>query len=277
MKNQKGFFEGRETRKLFYQYWTPDSHSEKPHLVILHGLGMHSHRIEVIAKFFTEKGYSLFSFDVRGHWMNIREIPGHIETMDHVQKDLILFLDVVLKEGGKKPIFLAGHDLGGLICLNYAISHPGLRGVIVSSPLLGFNSDISFKSMPSSIAAKLNPLKIIEFEIDKNKLTSDIKILRNYIADKHKTTQITYTTYSEIQSSMKRAMKKASDLTCPVLIMQAGNDKVIDKKKTINFFYNIKSQDKTYKEYPGFLHDLWHEKGRALVFRDMYVWLEKHI
>jgi hypothetical protein len=25
------------------------------------------------------------------------------------------------------------------------------------------------------------------------------------------------------------------------------------------------------------LHELWNEKGRAQVYQDMYVWLEKHL
>ena len=42
-------------------------------------------------------------------------------------------------------------------------------------------------------------------------------------------------------------------------------------------FENIKSKDKTYREYDGLLHELWNEKSRAQVFQDMYIWLEKHL
>jgi alpha-beta hydrolase superfamily lysophospholipase len=61
--------------------------------------------------------------------------------------------------------------------------------------------------------------------------------------------------------------------------MQAGNDKMVDKKKTKQFFDKIKStpEKKTYKEYDGFLHELWHERGRAQVYQDMFIWLEKRI
>ena len=81
---------------------------------------------------------------------------------------------------------------------------------------------------------------------------------------------------SEMENSMKWAMKNAADLICPVLIMQAGNDKIVDKSKTKQFFNKIGSEDKTYKEYDGFLHELWNEWGRAQVYQDMFIWLEKH-
>jgi len=81
----------------------------------------------------------------------------------------------------------------------------------------------------------------------------------------------------EIDRYTKWTMENASMLICPVLIMQAGNDKIIDKKKTEEFYQMVKSADKTYKEYDGFLHEVWNEKGRAQVYQDMYIWLEKHL
>ncbi|MFX1355520.1 MAG: serine aminopeptidase domain-containing protein, partial [Promethearchaeota archaeon] len=88
---------------------------------------------------------------------------------------------------------------------------------------------------------------------------------------------ITLKSLEEMESSMKWTMESAVNLLCPVLILQAGNDNIVDKTKTQEFYKNIKSHDKIYREYDGFLHELWNEKSRALVYRDMYVCLEKHL
>ncbi|TXT63604.1 MAG: Phospholipase YtpA [Promethearchaeota archaeon] len=277
MKNEKGFFEGNQGRKLFYQYWTPDSGKTKASILALHGLGTHSHRLETPAEYFTEKGYAVFSFDLRGHWMNIRKIPGHIENIDNIEKDIIHFKEIIYKEGGTDPIFIMGHSLGGLVSLRYGIHYPENPGIIVSSPLLGFNTDVFLEKTVGSLMARISPTNIIEFEIDQNKLTSDLKILRKQIADTHVIKQITYSTYSEINSTMKWVMKHASGFDCPLLLMQAGNDKITDKKQVRNFFKKVKSRDKTYKEYDGLLHDILHEKQRLQVYRDIYIWLEKHM
>ena len=127
------------------------------------------------------------------------------------------------------------------------------------------------------MGAKLVPTKTIKHEINQKVLTSDLKILKQYFADKNKIDIISVESAAERATAMKWAMKNASKLTCNCLIMQAGNDKITDKKKTKQFFEKAKSKDKTYKEYDGFLHELWHERGRAQVYQDMYVWLEKHI
>ena len=276
MKNHTGYFEGRERRKLFYQNWMPDSGDNKAFIIGIHGWGTHSDRFKVPAEYLTEKGYALYSFDLRGHWRNAGNTPGHIDSMDHIQKDIVLFMDIVRKDSKDKKIFLLGHSLGGLISLIYAINRPDLPGVIVTSPMLGLSIGKKLaKSIAKSISSKLTPTKIMNYEIDQAILTSDLKILRSYIADDNKLNIISVKTAAERQKSMIWAMDNVKYLSCPVLIMQAGNDKVIDKEKTKEFFEKVKSKDKTYKEYDGFLHDILHEKKRAQVYRDIDIFISK--
>ena len=68
MINEKGHFEGRETKRLFYQYWLPDSGNIKAYIIALHSWGAHSDRMEVPAEYLTEVGYAIYAFDIRGHW-----------------------------------------------------------------------------------------------------------------------------------------------------------------------------------------------------------------
>ncbi|MFW9894249.1 MAG: alpha/beta hydrolase [Candidatus Thorarchaeota archaeon] len=281
MRNQTGVFEGRELTKLFYQCWLPDTEEAKAYIIGLHGWGTHSDRLILPAEFLTDKGYALYAFDIRGHYRNAGEIPGHIESIDHIQKDIVLFMDVLLEIANGRKVFLMGHSFGGLMSLIYAINHPALSGVVVSSPLLGMFMNLSIgkkviKSISKNIV-KLAPNKILNNIIDQNQLTSDLKILRNHIADKNKIEVISAKSATEIDKYTKWAMDNASKLLCPVLLMQAGNDKIVDKGKPRQFFEKVKSKDKTYKEYDGFLHELWNEKGRAQVYQDMFIWLEKHL
>jgi len=281
MKNETGFFEGRELKKLFYQWWLPESGEIRAYIIAIHGWGSHSDRMKIPAEYFTGKGYAVYSFDLRGHFRNAGDMLGHIDSMDHIQKDLVLFMDVIKEVAKEKKIFLMGHSFGGLISLTYAINHPTLDGVLVSSPLLGMFMKLSMgKKVIKSISktlVKLAPNKILDNLIDQNQLTSDLKILREHIADKHKTEVISAKSATEIDKFSKWAMENASKLLCPIFIMQAGDDKIVDKEKTKEFFNKVESKDKTYREYPGFLHELWNEKGRAQVYQDMYVWLEKHL
>jgi len=275
LKNITNHFEGRGTQKLFYQYWAPDSGKVKGSIIAFHGLGTHSDRLKIPAEYFAEKGYGIYSFDLRGHWRNIIDISGHIDSMETIQKDIVLFMDLVKEKSKDSKIFVIGQSFGGLIALIYAINHPGIAGVIASSPLLGLKMNISGAKKVEKIVS--GQMKTIELVIEQNKMTSDVKLLREHIGDKNKLKQITVKTYSEIEDSMKWALKSASRLICPVLINQGMEDKFADISKTKKFFKNIRSSDKTYKEYEDFVHELWHDKGRAEVYRDMFIWLGKHL
>jgi alpha-beta hydrolase superfamily lysophospholipase len=281
MKNETGFYEGRELKKLFYQCWLPESIEIKAYIIAIHGWGAHSDRLENVAEYLTEKGYAIYAFDLRGHWRNAGNIPGHIDSIDHILKDTLLFMDFLQKIANDKKIFLMGHSFGGLIGLIYAINHPKLPGVLVSSPLLGMYLKLSMgkkiiKLLPKTIG-KISPDKILDYVIDQNQLTSDLKILRHHIADKHKIQVMSAKSAADIDQFSKWAMENAGKLLCPILLMQAGDDKIVDKEKAKQFFAKIRSKDKLYREYDGFLHELWNEKNRAQVFQDMYVWLEKHL
>jgi acylglycerol lipase len=280
MINEKGYFEGRETKRLFYQYWLPDSRDIKAYIIALHSWGAHSDRMKVPAEYLTEKGYGIYAFDIRGHWRNAGNNPGHIDSMDHIQKDIVLFIDLIKESAKDKKIFLMGQSFGGLVSLIFAINHPALHGVIASSPLLRYSKKLSLsKRLGKKISgpiSKISPNKTIDMVIEQNLLTSDIKILRKHISDKNKIEKISLRSAAEMESAMKWTMDNAADLLCPTLILQAGKDSVVDKDASKEFFENIKTKDKTYKEYDGLLHELWNEKSRIQVFQDMFVWMEKH-
>ncbi len=281
MINQNGFFEGRETKKLFYQKWLPDSEIIKAYIIALHGWGTHSDRINVPAEYFTEQGYAIYAFDIRGHWRNSGGFPGHIDSMDHIQKDIVLFMDFIKKHANDKKIFLMGHAFGALISLIFAINHPSIPGVIASSPLLKYIKDFSLsRKLGRKITgpiSMISPNKTMERYIEQNLLTSDIKILRKHIADKNRINKISWRSAAEIERSMKWTIENVPNLICPTLILQAGNDKLVDKETNKKFFDRIKNTDKTYREYDGLLHELWNEKSRLQVFQDMFIWLEKRI
>ncbi|MFX1275749.1 MAG: alpha/beta fold hydrolase [Promethearchaeota archaeon] len=275
MKNENAYFNGREQTNLFYQFWLPDSGNIKAYIIGIHDWGTHSDRLSLFADFLTQKGYAIYAFDIRGHWRNAGEYPGHIVSMfDHVQKDIVLFMDVVKEAAGDKKIFIIGEGFGGLIALIYAINHPQLDGVIAASPELEL-----IEKLPASkkVEAKLAPTKTVKYEINQKVLTSDLKILKQHFADKNKIDVISVETQSEIMSAMKWAMKNAQRLSCSCLILQAGEDRIVDKKKSKQFFTKAKSKDKKYIEYDGFYHELFAEKSRAQVYRDTFIWLEKHV
>ncbi|MHA1272245.1 MAG: alpha/beta fold hydrolase [Promethearchaeota archaeon] len=271
-----GEFTGREQKVLTYKSWCPESEEIKACIVAIHGLGGDTSVFKSLAEYLTSHNYVIYAFDLRGHGLNRGEYPGHIESMDHLEKDLLFFIDLIKKEVPEKKVFLLGHCLGGLVCLIYAIHHPQLDGIIATSPLLALQIKIpGIKKLLKKLSK--DPEKKIPFEIDQKLLTSDLKILKKYLSDKNRLKEISIKTYSEIDKAMKWALSNAENLYCPVLILQAGNEKLSDKKVVKQFFERIKTENKNYKEYPLLLHEIISEKTKTQVFQDIFLWLEKHL
>lgn len=276
MKNVTGTFKGRENRELFYQYWMPEGEC-KAFLIAFHDLGTYSDRLQIPAEYLTEKGYGIYIFDLRGHGKNRGNNPGHIDSIDHIQKDLVLFLESIKNEVDGKKLFLMGESFGGLIALNYAINRPQLDGIIVLSPLIDLALDEGFGKKALKKFKKItNPQHMEIFNLDKKLLTSDLKLLKQFLADKKALKKLSSLTLAEMNEVLNWVKKNLSNLACPILFLQAGNDKLVDVPKTRKLFSKIKSEDKSYKEYDGYLHSLLFEKMRIQVYQDIFVWLEKH-
>ena len=50
MKNETSYFDGRENRKMFYQYWLPEG-DIKAYIIAIHGWGTHSDRMKYPAEY----------------------------------------------------------------------------------------------------------------------------------------------------------------------------------------------------------------------------------
>lgn len=277
MKNETSYFEGRDAQKLFFQCWLPDSLEIKAYILAMHGLAAHSDRLKLIAEYLTEKGYALYSFDLRGHYRNIIDVKGHIESMETIQKDIVLFMNVLKPMASDKKIFMMGQSFGGLTALIYAIKHPKVGGIIAASPLfdLSMNKNIGKKGIKNLLKIG-SAMKLTPYEIDQKEMTGDLKVLRQYLSDKKVLKELTIKTISEVNSALKWATDNIQNLLCPALILQAGDDKFADKNLIRKLFEKIKSGDKTYKEYDSVLHELFSERTRNQVYQDIFVWLENH-
>ena len=69
----------------------------------------------------------------------------------------------------------------------------------------------------------------------------------------------------------------AAEISQPIAIFQAGDELIADKKAVADFFTGLGSEDKTYKEYPGFYHEILNEFGKGQVLSDMTQWINTRL
>jgi alpha-beta hydrolase superfamily lysophospholipase len=62
----------------------------------------------------------------------------------------------------------------------------------------------------------------------------------------------------------------------PILVQQAGDDRLASVESTRRIFAALGSEDRQYIEYPGMYHEIWFEQERARTVGDLLEWLDKH-
>ncbi|MFP4343771.1 MAG: lysophospholipase [Anaerolineales bacterium] len=266
---------------LYGQRWLPDEGSPRAQIAVVHGIGEHSGRYEDFAAWFAPHGYVVHTFDHRGHGHSPGQ-RGHINAWQEFRDEMNAFLQDVRATYPDLPLFLAGHSMGALIVLDYALHHGaemGLAGVVASGPPLAWSASVSpLLIFAGNLLSPLVPRLKMKSGLDPQGLSTDEEVVRAYCADPLVHDAVTPRFGSELDHTMKRTMEDAGrwpeDL--PLLIVHGGDDPICPPEASARFFDRVSGRFKTRLEYPGLQHEVFNEIGREQVLADVHTWLERH-
>ncbi|MCB0084585.1 MAG: lysophospholipase [Caldilineaceae bacterium] len=149
---------------LFAQTWR--AAQPKAVVALVHGIAEHSSRYRHTGEFLAQRGYTVFTFDLRGHGRS----PGKrilFQHMDEHSEDVATFLAWVRAQSAVLPLFLFGHSMGGLIVTYFVLTKkPSLRGVLLSAPAIQLDNVSPHLLMIGRMVAKVTPalpLRQLEF------------------------------------------------------------------------------------------------------------------
>ncbi|MBI3241556.1 MAG: lysophospholipase [Chloroflexi bacterium] len=260
---------------LFTQSWKATD--PKAIVVLTHGFGEHSSRYPHVGKALSQAGYSLYTYDLRGHGQSGGP-RGHTPAYESLLDDLeAVIADAKSDQPGKK-VFVYGHSMGGNITLNYALRRPsGLSGVITTGAWLKLAFDPPALQLAlGRLMANLIPTFAQQSNLDVNALSHDPAISKAYAEDKLVHSTITARLFVEIVGAGEYALAHAAELTLPVLLMHGGGDLIISPGGTRQFHERATVADKTIRMYDGLFHEIHNELEQATVFKDMIEWLNRH-
>lgn len=263
---KEGWFETGGGCSLYYRQWTPSGDAVP--LVIVHGGGEHSGRYIETAARLAREGYAVSAFDLPGHGRSPGK-RGHVRSFEDYLKPLQKFIR------GQEPI-LIGHSLGGLVATYHAIEHPRtLRCLVLSSPLWGLS--IPVPAWKRAIACLLSPvwpsLTMKRPRLTGATLSHDPQVETRYLSDPLVHFQASARLYTEIQDRCRELPLVLPQLKVPLLLMQAGDDRVVSPEAVKRFFPAVGSAQKRLILYEGFYHELFNEVEKERVFRDLLSFL----
>jgi alpha-beta hydrolase superfamily lysophospholipase len=279
MKTFESKFEGGGGTSFYVEGWEPDA-EPKAVVALVHGLGEHIGRYAHVGKAFTDAGYALVGFDLRGHGKS-GGARGHFPSLDAAMEDIRQFFQFVSKRYPGLPQFLYGHSLGGLLSLTYAVqTKADLKGVMVTGA--GLRSALQAQKVKiamANILGTLMPAMTIASGVDAATLSHDKEVVDKYVNDPlvHDKTSLGFG--KSALAAIDICFAGAKDFRYPLLIMHGKADKLTYASGSEDFakLAGEKNKDVTLKLWDGLYHEIHNEPEQAEVFKVMIEWLDKHI
>jgi lysophospholipase len=248
--------------------WKWEAEGEaKAVIVMIHGAMEHHRRYGWLIQMWRSSGFHVIMGDLPGQGMTTRSRRGHIDTFDDYIFEVKDWIQAAYQF--ELPVFLLGHSMGGLIAVRLLQQERvNIAGVILSSPCLGL------VKYPSKILNALSVgLNVVLPELRMNSgITVEMATRNNDVreADLNDTlyvTKVSIRWYRELLQAMKLAFLEIGKLPdIPILVMQGGDDKIVNKQAVKDWFNQIPLSEKRFKEWIPCYHEIYNEPEREDVF-----------
>lgn len=264
---------------VFYRYLALDGDARGV-VIIVHGMGEHGGRYRLLAEHLASKGFESWMPDLRGFGQSGGE-RGCVHSFSDFHRDLSALHSLARKNHPEStPFFFLGHSFGGLVSASYLAlcQPPPVKGLVLTSPIFGVGTPVPAWRHAIGVASSyLIPDYRQSTGVLPQNLTHDAGILAVYSKDKLIHHEISSRLYRELVKMMNCRAEIAQRITCPVLVLQAGDDVIVSPKMSRLFFDELKVPDKDWTLYPGYYHEILNETGRQEVFRRIDAWLCSHL
>jgi len=264
-----------------YEWREASGSVRKSSILIVHGAGEHGGRYAEFTTHLAEHGFTTYTPDLRGHGKSGGE-RAYVKDFSDYVRDLLALAEKIQKDSSK-PLFLMGHSMGGLIAATCAADWPtssSPRGVVLSSPFFGVGFVIpNYLKLIAKLTAKLNPRFRHKTLVQPEALTHDAEVIKRYRQDSLMTRFVTSGQFAAMSLQAAKRDEISKKITCPTLIVQAGDDRIVDAKLAEIFFGSLAASDKELKLYPGLYHEILNETpaARNAVYADITNWLTQHV
>jgi lysophospholipase len=256
--------------------WTTDQDEIKGTIVVVHGANEHHGRYDWVIRQLNDSGFNCVSGDLPGQGTTTRR-RGHIDTFDEyiftIEK---WFLEAQKLEG---PVYIFGHSMGGLAVIRTLMEKKlDVKAVVLSSPCLGLvHYPSRGKEALSLLLNKLAPGVRLPTNLPEGSATRNEEIRVRDKQDKLIVKKVSVRWYRELTASMKHVFDYYKTFpNVPLLLIQAGDDLIVDKEAVKRWFNGIYLEEKWYKEFPSLYHEVLNEPERENVFEYVKSFLYLH-
>jgi len=259
--------------------WPVSASPVKGQVVVIHGVQSHGGWYHRLGRTLAQAGYITSFPDRRGSGANQRD-RGHTPSPRRLNLDLAEWLRSVKADQPGLPLALVGISWGGKLVVVAAARYPKLVGAVaLICPGLHPRVGVSRLDQLNVFWAFLtNRRKTFEIPLsDPALFTASAEGQAFIAADPYSLRQATaglMAASSFIDLLAKWSRRRVRQ---PALLMLAGQDRIIDNVKTLDYFQGLASTDRNVIEYPEGHHTLEFEPDPSRYALDLVAWLDRTI
>jgi acylglycerol lipase len=270
-------WKSKDGLNLFGRVWEPSERKPKAVICHVHGLGEHSGRYFHVAEVFANSGYTMLSFDLRGHGRS-GGARGHLPSFDSYMDDVDLLFEQARSRHPGLPMLLYGHSLGGIIVLNYGLKRkPDIRGVIATGP--GLHTALEqqpVKMILSRVLGALTPNATMPSGLDARMLSHDPSIVDAYVNDPLVHNKVTLGFGRNMLNAVRYTLDHAAEFSLPLLLVHGKEDVIAFPSSSIEFAAPLKDKC-TLMLWDGLYHEVHNEPEKAEVLNAMTIWMDARL
>ncbi|MEK4028396.1 MULTISPECIES: alpha/beta hydrolase [Bacillaceae] len=236
-------------------------------IVMIHGAMEHHGRYGWLIEMWRRNGFHVVMGDLPGQGMTSRAKRGHISSFNEYIEEVKDWVQAAYQFD--LPLFILGHSMGGLIAIRLLQEmEVETAGVILSSPCLGMNhTPPKVMDILSHGLNSLSPSVKFSSGLTVEMATRNEEVRQADKEDLLYVNKVSVRWYRELLQAIKTAdLKTGAVPDVPLLVMQAGDDLIVDKKSVRKWFHRLDLSEMHYKEWPGLYHEIFNEPEREEVF-----------
>lgn len=259
----------------------PTRAPQKAEIVLIHGIQSHAGWYTHSCTRLAEEGFGVSFLDRRGSGMN-QEGRGDCPSFRRLLDDIAEYINSLPrtsengKPGERLPLFLGGISWGGKLAIALERRHPGLvDGIVLFCP--GFSPKIypSLGQRLKILFCRLfRPRKLFPIPLnDPEYFTAHPRwqeFLRQDPLRLHHASARLLIESARLDGYLRFVPKYVH---VPVLLLLAGQDKIINNTKTKTYVRKFATTDQQIHEYPEAHHTLEFEPDPSVFLSDLIHWL----
>lgn len=288
--------DGPDRISFFTKRWIP--HTNQPStskLIFLHGFMEHITRYDHVFSRYAEAGIEVFAFDQRGFGQTASRTKTQGQTSwASGLKDAEFFIthEASPDRCNGRKVFLMGHSMGGGLAFAYTTrANPpkGLElitgGLVLSSPLIAQTPGVATSGALirlGSFVGAILPKLTIKVGVAPKDICRDPVIQEQYAHDPLCAPIGTFKGVADMILGGKQLLAhdyKFYPSSLSLLAVHGTSDRVTWHDATNQLIEKTNANDKTFKDFEGYYHEMHNEPGNEKVIEMDFIikWINSHI